>query len=149
MINLESEGGGMDLAEDGTPPLKELAEMYRMIKDEIDEIEERVKTLKQELETTAVVLFDKMIEEGVNQIRTEFGTFSPKMKAEIAITPDKQNEAFEVLELCGLGASIKRMIHYQTLGKHYRDGDLVIPEEYKDAFKTWERKTIAMRRRNG
>ena len=127
--------------------MEHIAHLMRQNKDACERIEDEVKEFKREYVLLQEQLYDKMSEDGLQKIAFDFGSFTSVLKQQCSINPDRQEQAFTALEAHGLGASIKRMIHYQTLNKHYRDGDLVI-EDDSAAFKTWTTKTIAMRRKN-
>ncbi len=147
-INLEAEAKALDLPEaEASETIKGLTSRYRNLKDFEELCENRRKKAKSEREALDSVIYDKMIEEGMDKVDTELGSFSPKEKRLCSINKDKTEEAFVLLEEAGLGASIKRTIHYQTLNKHYGEEEFVVPED-SDVFKTWSRKTIVMRRKN-
>jgi len=133
--------------EDAKATINALSHNYRNIKDTIEEHEHHIKDLKKEYEAVGLQLYERMVAEGLDKIQTEDGSFSPSLKEECAIIAEYTEQVFELLEANDLGTSIKRTVHYQTLNKHYREGDFKIPEDC-EWFKTWEKKVITMRRKN-
>lgn len=147
-LDIQSQAEDIEVPEEApSETMEAVAHTMRENKDACEALEDKVKELKREYAALQEQLFDKMLEDGLQKIAFDFGSFTSVLKQQCSINPDRQEQAFAALEAHGLGASIKRMIHYQTLNKHYRDGDLVIENE-SAAFKTWTTKTIAMRRKN-
>ena len=147
-LDLEAADMEIDIPEaEPTSTMEDLAERMRVNKDQSEDLETQVKELKRTFIALSEQLYDKMIEQGLPKIAFRFGSFTRTLKQQCSINPDQQEAAFAALEAHGLGASIKRAIHYQTLNKHYREGELVI-EGTSSVFKTWTTKTVAMRRKN-
>jgi len=149
-MEFDSQAEEIDFADTASDidTIHDIASRYRELKDAEESYDNLRKEAKKERESLAEVLYDKMIAEGLEKISIDIGSFKPDLKRECSIVKEFEDQAFGALEAHGLGASIKRQIHYQTLNKHYREGELVIGIEDK-FFKTWTRKTIAMRRKNG
>ena len=117
MIELEDIAAEISIAEpDASDTIKNLTGKFRTLKDAEEECERLRKKAKKERESLGERIYDMMTEEGLEKIVTEQGSFAPDMKKECSLNGQFQEQAFEMLEEQGLGASIKRSIHYQTLG---------------------------------
>ena len=148
MIQLEAIAENIKLADpEPSDTIKQLTSKYRLLKDTEEECERIRKEAKKERESLGEQIYDRMIEEGIDKVVTDQGSFAPDKKKECSIIPAHMEDAFAMLEEQGLGASIKRTIHYQTLNKHFREGELIIPKD-SPFFKQWEQKVINMRRKN-
>jgi len=147
-INIEEEAQALDLPEaEASDTIKDLTTRYRHLKDFEELCDHKRKKAKSERESLDQLLYDKMMEEGIEKLSTDLGSFKPVKVEQCSIIAGFETAAFEILEFAGLGASIKRTVNWQTLNKHYREGEFVVPEG-SDTFKTWSRKTVAMRRIN-
>jgi len=129
--------------------IEQLAGMYRMVYDDVEYKTKELQKLSQKKTALAEQFCKVLLSEGFDQIKTEHGSFAPKVDPQISIMKEHEDKAFEVLEEQGLGANIKRAINWQTLNKLYKDGALVVSEDTDvEIFKTWKKHGIRMRRSN-
>ncbi len=148
VLDIETEAAPIDVAEEEpSHTMDYLCHQMRANKDACEEHEEIVKTYKRVMIDLQEQLYGKMMEEGIAKVSTDEGSFTRVLKKQCSINPDCQDRAFELLERQGLGASIKRAVHFQTLNKHYREGELDIIKD-SAVFRVWETKQVAMRRKN-
>jgi hypothetical protein len=129
-----------------TSTIEFLTERYRETYDKVKELDSKLSETKKNLEMLGTTLYDKMVEEGVLKLSTEFGSFRAYTEQNCSMKPECKEQIFNMFEELGLGGSIKRDIPWQTLNKHRRNGDFVINEDNTDLFVTWERKRIGIRR---
>ena len=150
-LNIDQESSGeieAELDEKAENRIADLAKQYREVYDKIEALENKVKEYKKQKASLVDAFVDTCTEESLDGIKTEFGSFSPKIEKCIGFPKEHQEEVFAYLEDIGLGASIRRNVHYQTLNSHYRNDELQLDDEEISAmFKTWERKKIQMRRK--
>jgi len=137
----------VDPAESDLAILESLSTQYVENYNEIEALELKVKDLKKTKESLIQTFVEKCTEAGLDKISTTRGSFAPVIEECIGVKKEHEERIFEHLEKVGLGASIKRSVHFQTLNRHYRDGKLEMNEEVLEMFSTWERKKIRMRRR--
>lgn len=127
--------------------LKTLSTEYVEIYNEIEALEAKVSDLKKSKELITQTFVDKCNEAGLDKITTSRGSFAPVVEQNIGVKKENEEKIFDLLEGLGLGASIKRSVHFQTLNKHYRNDELHLTDETTELFSTWERKKIRMRRK--
>ena len=93
-----------------------LAREWRIIRDEIDEIESRLKKRKEKLRQVAGAIREWMDSAGVDGKITGAGTtFWPKDELRAYFRDDETEEALAWLEDIGEGGKIKRTVHHKTL----------------------------------
>ena len=149
-MNFEQQPDAIDTASAKEGPevgrIKDLAAQYRAAYDVAEDLDGQLKEAKREKAQICEALHDAMEAAGLQQVKTEHGSFSPKTEECIGILKSVEEKAFLFLEEIGLGASIKRTVNYQTLNKHYRDGDIEITDESTGLFSQWSNKKITLRR---
>ena len=133
-------------AESELAVLESLSTQYVDIYNEIEALEAKVKNLNKAKNNLIEQFVDKCTEANLDGISTPRGSFKPVTEENIGVKKENELKIFDHLESVGLGASIKRSVHFQTLNKHYRAGELEINDEVKELFSFWERKKIRMRR---
>jgi len=157
MIEEHATAGDIDLEEESRPIhvdpaesdiaiLENLSTQYCDVYNEIEALENKVKDLKKSKESLVQTFVEKCNEAGLDKISTARGSFAPVIEECIGVKKEHEERIFNHLEAVGLGASIKRSVHFQTLNKHYRAGELEMNDDVLEMFSTWERKKIRMRR---
>ena len=68
--------------------INETCELFRQIRDEIDEVEGRLKILKQELHNQEVKILEHLSENGIDSIKAAGVTFSVKEKFRATYDPE-------------------------------------------------------------
>ncbi len=126
--------------------LESLSTQYCDVYNEIEALEVKVKNLKKSKENLIQSFVEKCTEAGLDGISTPRGSFKPVIEENIGVKKENEEKIFDHLESIGLGASIKRSVHFQTLNKHYHAGEIETTEEVLEMYTFWERKKIRMRR---
>lgn len=134
-----------DIPDDAT--VSYLAAEFRDAYDEHEIATKRVRDSKKKKDYLEIRLYDALVAAGLDGIKTEDGSFGTQLKELCAIKTGCQEDMFEYLEEIGHGDCIKRSVHYATLNKLYREGELVDAPD--GLLKKWEEKKIAIRRAAG
>jgi hypothetical protein len=147
-VELEDESRPIKIepAESDIAILESLSGQYCDVYNEIEALDLKIKDLKKSKENIIQTFVEKCNEAGLDGIKTPRGSFAPVIEECIGVKKENEEKIFAHLESVGLGASIRRSVHFQTLNKHYRDGELAMTEEVEELFTLWERKKIRMRR---
>lgn len=148
-FDIEQQAGAFEPEPDESDlqALERLSTAYREEYDIIEDLKAKIKEHGKNRDALIEQFVDKCNEANLDGIKTAQGSFSPIIEDNIGISKENELEAFEELEEQGLGKAIKRTVHFQTLNKHFRDGDLELNDSNQDYFKTWQRKKIRMRRK--
>lgn len=129
--------------------IKQLAAMYRDAYDDVEELTKQLNKAAQKKAALGEQFCSILLENGLDSIKTDEGSFGPKVEQQVSII--NQDRAFEIIEEQGEGASIKRKIEWQTLNKIFRDNQefaQAVRDSDEGVFKTWEKRSIRIRRSN-
>lgn len=136
-----------ELLELQTGNLTLVSGQYRDAYDQVEILEKRLKELKRKKEVIAARLYDLLVEANLTSIKTEEGSFGPELKSRASYDSTYAEHVFDFLEERGLGDIVKRTVPWQTFNKVFNEGKLDgWKEEIPHAIKTWEVKTIRLRR---
>jgi len=96
-------------------PLMEKLSLFKMFYDKEKQLKALLAETVQEKENIEAILYEAMVYEGVQNIKTGMGVFYLLDKDYASIKPDLQDEFFEYLKSSNNGNLIRPTIHSQTL----------------------------------
>lgn len=147
MLEYDKEPENIDIeSEEPGGAVEALCSEYRSAYDKVEKLSELLKEANAIKTNCSQLLYDAMVAESLEGVKTLDGSFSPVLQEKCGLKKEHEEKVFDLFEELGLGASIKRTLNFQTLNKHYRDGDFTINENNEELFSLWSVKSIRMRR---
>ena len=131
--------------------IKQIAAMYRDAYDDVEEYGKMLRKMEQKKAALAEQFCKILLANGLDSVKTDQGSFAPKVEHCVSIEPTQTERAFEIIEECGHGGVIKRKVEWQTLNKIYRDDPTFMQSiaASDNIFKTWDKHGIRIRRSDG
>ena len=96
-------------------PLMEKISLFKMFYDKEKQLKVQLAETVLEKENIEAILYEAMVYEGIQNIKTDIGLFYLLDKDYASIKPDLQDEFFEYLKATDNGTLIRPSIHSQTL----------------------------------
>ena len=90
--------------------INETCELFRQIRDEIDEVEGRLKVLKQELHTQEAKILEHLSSNGIDSIKAAGVTFTVKEKFRATYDPELWPTIMDWATGCGFQHIIQRRL---------------------------------------